>query len=97
MGTMSAFWDGFEKQAAIKIPKGTLPRLPKPVGLPTVTPGLPEGMSSMAQKAQTAAKTVPKIKPATASLDYAEINKIAPKPASGTVTYKGNTVSYSKD
>jgi len=76
------FWFGFMKSAAIKIPKGVLPKLPKPPGIPTVRPGVPEGMKTMAQNAEQAAKAVPKIPPSDVPINYAKMNQIKQAPAS---------------
>jgi hypothetical protein len=81
----SHFWQGFFKEAAIKIPS-FMPRMPKLKNVGESVKDLPEGVTRMSDQAITAAKPPRNIKPAPAPLNYAKINEIKQKPA-GTLTY----------
>ena len=81
----SHFWQGFFKEAAIKIPS-FMPRMPKLKNVGESAKDLPEGVTRMSDQALTAAKPPKTIKPAPAPLNYAKINEIKQKPA-GTLTY----------
>jgi hypothetical protein len=81
----NGFWQGFMKQAAIKIPK-SLPRMPR---LAPATEHLPEGVHRMSDAAVAAVKKPITAKPAEKALNYAEMNtpKAVPEHLAPTVEY----------
>jgi hypothetical protein len=81
----SHFWQGFFKEAAIKIPS-FMPRMPKLRDIGKAGVDLPQGVKTMSEHATEAAKPGRNIKPNPTPLNYAKINEIKQQPA-GTLTY----------
>lgn len=69
------------KQAAIKIPTKTLPRMPR-----FAVPEGPTGLQRMSEVATAAEAPVKAIKPAKAPLNYAQMNAIE-RQAPSTIVY----------